>query len=64
MPCVWLLQREQHEPGVPDEADMHAQGAVDAGTCQAYVHPIGHRGPGGVLGGAVEADLRTDRPRG
>lgn len=50
---------------LPDEADVHAQAAVDAGTGQAYVHTIGHRGPGGVLGRAIKTDLtRTSEAEG
>lgn len=43
----------------PDKADMHTQAAVDACTGKAYVHPIGHRCPCGVLGRTVKADLHT-----
>lgn len=41
----------------PDEAQVHAQAAVDARARQADEDAIGHRRPGGVLGGAVEAGL-------
>jgi hypothetical protein len=46
---------------VPDEADVHAQGAMNAGARQADVDAIGHGGPGGILRGAVEADLPVER---
>lgn len=51
---------------VPDEADVHAQAAVDARAGEADEDAIGDRGPGWVLGRAVEADLagREQRERG
>lgn len=45
-------------PGrAPHKADVDAERAVDARAREADVHAIGHRRPGRVLGGAVEAHL-------
>lgn len=45
----------------PDEADVHAQGAVDAGAVDAQEDPVGNAGPARVLGAAVEARLEGQR---
>jgi hypothetical protein len=55
-----VQQRQQrHHQYIPDKTDMHAQAAVYASTGKAYVHSIGHRGPGRVLCGAIKADLHS-----
>lgn len=49
-------------PGVQcrgsDKAEVHPQAAMHPRACQADESPIRHRGPGGVLGRAVKADLQ------
>ena len=47
----WLLLNS------PDEAEMHSQGAVDAGAVDAQEHTVGDTGPAGVLSSAVETHL-------
>ena len=47
----------------PNERHVHAQAAVDARASQADVHAVRDGGPGGVLCGAVKADLRGARRR-
>ena len=37
---------------------MRAEAAVDAGAAETDVDAVRDGGPGGVLGGAVEANLR------
>lgn len=45
-------------PHAPDEAEVHAQGPVDAGAVDAQEDPVGDTGPARVLGAAVEARLK------
>ena len=54
---AYMSNSEPETAALPDEAQVHAQAAVDAGAGEADEHPIGHAGPGGVLGRAVKADL-------
>lgn len=45
-------------PHAPDEAEVHAQGPVDAGAVDAQEDPVGDTRPARVLGAAVEARLK------
>jgi len=60
-PCAALWLWGSGGRTVPDEAEVHSQGAVDPGAVDAQEHSIRDAGPAGVLGGAVKTRLLGER---
>ena len=46
--------------GLPNEGQVHSQGAVCPGAVDAEEHPVGDARPAGVFRGAVKARLTED----
>ncbi len=45
------------QPGAPHNAQMHTQATMLPTAFQAHEYAIGYRGPLGVFGAAINADL-------
>ena len=54
-----LFQWAHGRCSLPHKTEVHPKAPVHTGTGQADEHTIGHRGPGGIPGWAVKADLQA-----
>ena len=54
-----LLQQRQGRRSLPHKTEVHPKASVHTGAGEADEHAIRHRGPGGVPGWAVKADLQA-----